>query len=88
MSSRQVPIYSSIRLRVFGSILSSLIHVELCGSLSNNGFHRLVRSGTIRMCGFVGEGVALLQEVCVGSMRCGFVGGDVSLGGGLKFKFK
>jgi hypothetical protein len=34
------------------------------GGLKENGLHRPTRSGTIRTCGLVGIGVALLEEVC------------------------
>jgi hypothetical protein len=33
-----------------------------CGSLNTNGRCRSIGSGTIRRCGFIGEGVALLEE--------------------------
>ena len=36
----------------------------MCGSLSVIGPHNLIGSGTIRRCGFVGVGMALLEEVC------------------------
>jgi hypothetical protein len=35
-----------------------------CGDLSENGPQRSIESGTIRRCGLVGVGVALLEEVC------------------------
>lgn len=34
------------------------------GSLNENGVHRPTGSGTIRKCGTVGVGTALLGEVC------------------------
>jgi hypothetical protein len=47
-------------------------HIEWYGGLNKNGPHRLrylnawiIRSGTIRRCGIVGVGVALLEEVQV-----------------------
>ena len=36
----------------------------ICGGLNKNGPYRPVGSGTIRRCGLVGIGVALLEEVC------------------------
>ena len=38
-----------------------------CGSLNVIGPHNLIGSGIIRKCGFVGVGIALLEEVC----QCG-----------------
>jgi hypothetical protein len=35
-----------------------------CGGLNENGPLRPIGSGTIRMCGLIGIGVALLEEVC------------------------
>ena len=35
-----------------------------CGSLNVTGPHILIGSGTIRRCGFVDVGMALLEEVC------------------------
>ena len=35
-----------------------------CGSLNVIGSHKLIGSGTIRTCGPVKVGVALLEEVC------------------------
>ena len=37
-----------------------------CGGLNNKGPHRPMGSSTIRRCGLVGEGVALLDGVCHG----------------------
>ena len=46
-------------------------NIRSCGGLNRYGFHRFmclnawpIRSGTIRKCGLVGVGVALLEEVC------------------------
>ena len=36
----------------------------MCGSWNAIGPPNLTGSGTIRRCGFVGVGVALLEEVC------------------------
>ena len=36
----------------------------LSGSLNAIGLHRPIGSGTIRTCGFVEVGMALLEEVC------------------------
>ena len=35
-----------------------------CSNLTVTGLHRLIESGTIRRYGFVGVGMALLEEVC------------------------
>ena len=35
-----------------------------CDGLNENSPHRLIESGTISGCGFLGVGVALLEEVC------------------------
>ena len=40
--------------------------ITFCGGLNKNGPHRPIGSGTIRRYGFVGVGVALLEEVGVG----------------------
>ena len=44
--------------------------IAMCGSLSVIGSHNLIGSGTIKGCGFVGAGTALLEEVCY--CRVGF----------------
>ena len=36
----------------------------ICGSLNVIGSHRLTESDTLRRCGFVKVGMALLKEVC------------------------
>ena len=41
--------------------------VGVGGSVNENGPYRLIGSGTIRRCGLIGVGVALLKEVC----QCG-----------------
>ena len=40
--------------------------MEWCGNLNVIGLiiHKLTGSGAIRRCGFVGVGMALLEEVC------------------------
>ena len=38
-------------------------NVVVCGSLNENGPHRLIDSGIIRRCGLLGVGVTLLEEV-------------------------
>jgi hypothetical protein len=35
-----------------------------CCGLNKNGSHRPIGSGTLRRCGLMGVGVALLEEVC------------------------
>ena len=35
-----------------------------CGSLNENGTHGLLGNGTVRRCGLIGVGVALLEELC------------------------
>lgn len=42
--------------------VDSVLH---CGSFNVIGSHKLIRSYTIRGCGIVGVGIALLKEVCV-----------------------
>ena len=43
---------------------SAFIAKGRCGSLNVIGSHKLIGSGTISRCGFVGVSVALLEEVC------------------------
>jgi hypothetical protein len=44
--------------------LNMMLKIIVCGGSNKNGFHRLIGSGTIRRCGLVGVGVALLKKVC------------------------
>lgn len=44
-----------------GNHMMSLYTVVVCMKMAP---HRRIRGGTIRRCGLVGEGVALLEEVC------------------------
>lgn len=47
--------------------MTCYVHVKchtVCGGLNVICLHKLIRSGMIRRCGFVGMGVALLEEMC------------------------
>jgi hypothetical protein len=41
------------------NLASKLFETEFCGGLDENGSHRLIESGTVRRCGFVGGSVSL-----------------------------
>ena len=52
--------------------MTMLLWESQCGGLNKNVPHRLMESGTIKKSGFVGVGVALLEEVCHWEWALGF----------------
>lgn len=53
----------------------SLVLHGMCNSLNVAGTHKLIERGTTRRCGFLGLGMAFLEDVghCRGRL-CGFFG--------------
>ena len=59
------PLSSSRYFRAIRSYSAYLrVSVAVCGNLNIIGPHNLIGGGSIRMCGFVGVDMALLEEVC------------------------
>ena len=56
--------YVVIYVEVRGEFVRVSSLLTACGGLDKNGPHRAIGSGTIRRCGLVEVGVALLEKVC------------------------